>query len=106
MTDQGGLPKEAGRGRARPVRAGTASGRCGPGPRSLLVIAALVLAASAAGAQQKRKVVRLEEIAVEGRIQKPQAFYILQRSNLNYESTERSESFLDRITDSVRKDPF
>jgi hypothetical protein len=55
---------------------------------------------------KKRKVIRLETITVEGRVQKPQAFYILQRSNLNFEDMERSESFLPKAIKSVDKEPF
>ena len=55
---------------------------------------------------QKRKVIRLEAIKVEGRIQKPQAFYILQRSNLNFEGLELKQSFLPKIVKSVEKEPF
>jgi hypothetical protein len=61
---------------------------------------------SVALAQAKRKVIRLEAIKVEGRIQKPQAFYILQRSNLNFEGLELKQSFIPKIVDSVENDPF
>lgn len=54
----------------------------------------------------KRKVIRLDEISVEGRIQKPQAFYILPRSSLNYSSLDRPDSFLPKITKSLEQDPF
>jgi hypothetical protein len=58
-------------------------------------------------AQQRRTTtIRLEEIRVEGRIQKPQAFYILPRSNLDYEALDRVESFLPHIEESVEKEPF
>ena len=57
-------------------------------------------------AQPAKKVLRLEEFTVEGRIQKPQAFFILQRSNLNFEGSERKESFLPKIQKSCEKDPF
>lgn len=56
------------------------------------------------GAQ--RKVIRLEAIKVEGRIQKPQAFYILQRSNLNFEGLELKQSFIPKIIRSVEERPF
>ncbi len=61
--------------------------------------------AQSAGAK-KKKVIRLDAITVEGRIQKPQAFYILQRSNLNFDELERTESFLPKVVKSVEKDPF
>ncbi|MGO9830969.1 MAG: hypothetical protein ACLPJH_12600 [Myxococcaceae bacterium] len=53
-----------------------------------------------------RKVIKLEAITVEGRIQKPQAFYILQRQNLNFEELNRTESFLNKVLKSVERDPF
>ena len=43
---------------------------------------------------------------MEGRIQKPQAFYILQRSNLNFEELNKNESFVPKIVKSVEKEPF
>jgi hypothetical protein len=63
-------------------------------------------AKSSAQSSGKKKVIRLDAITVEGRIQKPQAFYILQRSNLNFEELSRSESFLPKVVKSVEKDPF
>jgi hypothetical protein len=53
-----------------------------------------------------RKVIKLEAITVEGRIQKPQAFYILQRQNLNFDELNRTESFLNKVLKSVERDPF
>ncbi len=54
----------------------------------------------------ERKVIRLEAIKVEGRIQKPQAFYILQRSNLNFEGLELKQSFIPKIVESIEHQPF
>lgn len=70
-----------------------------------LAIIGLLLASATAGAQE-RKVIRLEAIKVEGRIQKPQAFYILQRSNLNFEGLELKQSFIPKILESVQRAPF
>jgi hypothetical protein len=55
---------------------------------------------------KKKKVIRLDAITVEGRIQKPQAFYILQRSNLNFGELNESESFVPKVVKSVEKEPF
>ncbi len=69
----------------------------------------MVFTASQASAQQSRRgrrVVRLAETRIEGRIQKPQAFYILQRSNLNFEGLELKNSFIPKILESVDKEPF
>ncbi len=54
-----------------------------------------------------RKVVRLEEMRVEGRVQKPQALFLMPRASVNSgEQPDRSESFLSKTTDAVTKDPF
>lgn len=77
--------------------------------RVIAALFALVISASlsfGAAAQKGNKVIRLEEITVEGRIQKPQAFYILPRSNLDYEALERSETFLPKIEEAVKNEPF
>ncbi len=73
------------------------------------IFAVLTVHASSARseeAQKPRKVLKLDVITVEGRIQKPQAFYILQRSNLNFGELERTETFLPKIVQSVNHDPF
>jgi len=53
-----------------------------------------------------RKVIRLDAITVEGRIQKPQAFYILPRSNLSFDELSRTETFVPKVVKSVEQDPF
>jgi hypothetical protein len=76
------------------------------------VVAFGLFAALSAEAQEARrsarpaKEIRLGEMRVEGRIQKPQAFYILQRSNLNFEGLELKNSFVPKIIKSVEKGPF
>jgi hypothetical protein len=92
-------------------RAKAASGRRASGAtRAVVTILGIVLSIApsmAAMAQGRRTTtIRLEEIRVEGRIQKPQAFYILPRSNLDYEALDRSESFLNKIEESVGREPF
>jgi len=61
---------------------------------------------SSSNSSGKKKVIRLDAITVEGRIQKPQAFYILQRSSLNFEELNRTESFIPKVEKSVERDPF
>jgi hypothetical protein len=53
-----------------------------------------------------RTILRLEEMKVEGRIQKPQAMFLMPRANLNYGELDRSEPFLPRVTQAVQKAPF
>ncbi|MFW5878341.1 MAG: hypothetical protein ACOCVR_00845 [Myxococcota bacterium] len=78
--------------------------------RLIVTILGIVLSMAlpqAAMAQARRvRTIRLEEIRVEGRIQKPQAFYILPRSNLDYEALDQKESFLPKIEESVEREPF
>jgi len=59
-----------------------------------------------AQSRRGRRVIRLEAIKVEGRIQKPQAFYVLQRSSLNFEGLELKQSFIPKIFESIEEQPF
>lgn len=61
---------------------------------------------STSGTAKKKKVIRLDAITVEGRIQKPQAFYILQRSTLNFDELNREESFVPKVEKTTEKDAF
>lgn len=60
----------------------------------------------AAAKKAPRKVIRLDALTVEGRIQKPQAFYILPRSNLSFDELNRTESFVPKVEKSVEQEPF
>jgi hypothetical protein len=72
----------------------------------LLTSSATLAQAPAPAAAKKKKVIRLDALTVEGRIQKPQAFYILQRSTLNFDELNRAESFIPKVEKSVEKDAF
>ncbi len=72
----------------------------------VLLVAAGAFAQDAQQPAKKKKVIRLDAITVEGRIQKPQAFYILQRSTLNFDELNRAESFVPKVEKSVEKDAF
>jgi hypothetical protein len=52
------------------------------------------------------RVIQLDEIRIEGRVQKPNAFYILNRSNLGYEVMDLRTSFVREIVRSVQREPF
>lgn len=54
-----------------------------------------------------KKVYRIENaIVIEGKIQKPNAFYVLQRSAINYEWQSLQRSFVPKIFEDVKKAPF
>jgi hypothetical protein len=55
----------------------------------------------------RKKVYRIKtELVIEGRIQKPNAFYVLQRSTINYEWVDLKQDFIPPILNSVRESPF
>ena len=66
----------------------------------------LKAAAKPAPRTSAKKVIKLDTLTVEGRIQKPEAFYVLPRSNLNFDELQKTESFVPKIEKSVQKDPF
>jgi hypothetical protein len=47
-----------------------------------------------------------EAIRIEGKIQKPEAFYVLQKSSINYDWQDLKQDFVPKIVDSVTKAPF
>ncbi len=51
-------------------------------------------------------VITLDDSEIKGRIQKPEAFYILSNANLSYENLELKPSFLEEIKASVEDEPF
>ena len=53
-----------------------------------------------------KKVIRLDTLTVEGRIQKPEAFYVLPRSNLSFDELQKTESFVPQIEKSAQRDPL
>ncbi len=55
-----------------------------------------------------KKVVRISGIIVKGRIQKPEAFYVLPRTNLNGDSFAKIETgnSLDKIVKSLQDPHF
>jgi hypothetical protein len=53
-----------------------------------------------------RKVLRAEEMKVEGRIQKPQAVFLMPRANPDRGNLEMGGSFLPKVGQATEKDPF
>ena len=59
------------------------------------------------GAGGGKKVYRItEEIRIEGKIQKPEAFFFYQKSSINYDWQELKRDFIPKILDSVSRAPF
>jgi hypothetical protein len=89
--------------------------------RSLVALVASVLtmglpaqsAAKAKPAPDARKaaaprprILKLEEMKIEGKIQKPQAMFLMPRANLNVGELDHAEPLLPKITAAAEKEPF
>lgn len=54
-----------------------------------------------------QKIFRITEgIVVEGKIQKPNAFYVLQRSTMDYDWESLKQDFLPKVLQATTKHPF
>ena len=54
-----------------------------------------------------QKIFRITEgIVVEGKIQKPNAFYVLQRSSMDYDWESLKQDFLPKILQAAAQHPF
>lgn len=75
---------------------------------ALFVLFASTSSAQAQGRPGRRapRVIQLEEIRIEGRVQKPNVFMLLNRSNLGYEVLDLRTSFLREVVRTVQRDPF
>lgn len=76
----------------------------GAGLARRLLVGVLLLTATSALAQRKK--ITLDDLVIEGNIQKPEAFFILPRSNLNLTDLERREDLKARIVDAAHEPPF
>jgi hypothetical protein len=74
--------------------------------RSRVVFVLLVVVLGAFAAQAQRKKITLDDLVIDGNIQKPAAFFILPRSNLNLADLDRREDLKSRIVEAVEGAPF
>lgn len=70
----------------------------------LALIGAGTMFSGSAFAQQG--VINLDETVIKGRIEKPEAFYILQHAQLNYEKLKPKQSFIPELLETVDEKPF
>ena len=79
-----------------------------------LLVPTVALAQDAAAPKVKversasgQKIFRITEgIVVEGRIQKPNAFYVLQRSSMDYDWESLKQDFIPKILQATGRHPF
>ena len=78
--------------------------------KALLVMAGtlvcLGMSSVAVGQPKAPKVIELDEDVIKGKVQKPEAFYILQHASLNYKRLDPKETFIHEWLESVREDAF
>ena len=55
---------------------------------------------------RKPKIIRLEDVKVEGKIAGPEAVFIINMKDLQFEGLEPKKSFIPLIIKSVEKEPF
>jgi len=91
-------------GRTPPARTPPAPAAAAPAPAPAADAAPKVKVEKGAGG---KKVYRItEEIRIEGKIQKPEAFFFYQKSTINYDWQELKQDFIPKILDSVSHSPF
>ncbi len=77
---------------------------------SALVVATLLGASSARGEtpapRAPPQIIELEAMVIEGKVAKPQVFYVLGRSRVQYENLKMHRVFVDRIVSGAKKNPF
>jgi hypothetical protein len=67
----------------------------------------IVFAAPAASTSKGvKQVVIKQETRIEGRIQKPEVWYLLPPANLNYEGTKLEQKLVPKIEEAIKKAPF
>lgn len=71
----------------------------------LIFLVLATLTATSVWAQQRKKLT-LDDLVIEGNIQKPEAFFILPRSNLDLSDLERREDLKARIIEAVSEPPL
>jgi len=52
------------------------------------------------------RIIDFGEQIIEGQIEKPEAYYVLRNTNLNYEEAELQESFIPELLRTVEQAPF
>jgi len=72
----------------------------------LLSLAAAPALAAEPTPRAPPKVIELEAMVIDGKVSKPQVFYVLGRSRVEYENLKLQRTFVDRIVTSAKKSPF
>ena len=58
------------------------------------------------GAGRRSKIIKLDDVKVEGKVAGPEAVFIINMKDLQFEGLEPKKSFIPLIIKSVEKEPF
>lgn len=75
-------------------------------PRCLFTFAVVLFAGAPAVAQKKGRVITISEVTIVGRVQKPIAAVDVSRIQPKLTLAELKQPFVDRIEQSISRDPF
>jgi len=65
-----------------------------------------VAAAEPPAPRAPQQIIELDAMVIEGKIAKPQVFYVLGRSRVQYEHLKMHRTFVDRIVKGAKQNPF
>jgi hypothetical protein len=76
---------------------------------AMVMLLVTIVSAAPAWAKKKKKIrsVVIDEVTrVEGKIQKPEVWYLLPRSNLSFEGFRLDKKLAPKIVEAIKKEPF
>jgi hypothetical protein len=76
------------------------------GVLGFVLFGATLSASAQASHRPAPHVITLDEFRIQGRVQRPNAFYILNRSSIGYQVLDLRTSFVREIVRSVQGEPF
>ena len=64
------------------------------------------MAQAQTGSGRRSKIIKLDDVKVEGKVAGPEAVFIINMKDLQFEGLEPKKSFIPLIIKSVEKEPF
>lgn len=74
--------------------------------QKLGILVVMVTVSTSAPLWSQNRVIVIEEESLTVELEKPEAFYILSPSNLDYQSLAAEASFLQELYETVEEEPF
>ena len=71
---------------------------------SLTIVVTIAQAQTSSG--RRSKIIKLDDVKVEGKVAGPEAVFIINMKDLQFEGLEPKKSFIPLIIKSVEKEPF